>query len=1142
MSIMNGHQQWPLSSGHQVNGSRTYHYSDDGPQPTHTPTDNSQVLMPEATTDIEDDRQRDQLDDKYREAEAKIALLFLEDGTYNFAGIESLRRPIITTASLPPPTTDHAPIEERPVKRIKRVIDEDDYGDDDDEEDEDEEEDGHGDSPLKSKSDQAANALLSPSKSGSSPVQSVTTPDRTKDDSSHASQGSQDRNKSSEDARKQLEEARVATEDAAKRSFHTMFYTLENDRTAMLEQQQLEESEKQLQAEMDKNNSGPPSNGASGENHGSLSTANLGASSLTLKHLIARIDLKRDMVRASDAELRSLMNEVRKNRSKWASEENVNQEELYEAVEKVLTELKAHTEYSTPFLQRVNKRDAPDYYNLITKPMDLGSMTKKLKGLQYKSKADFVVDLNLIWDNCLRYNQDMNHPLRRMANGMRREAEKLIPLIPDLVIRPRAEVEAEERRKQNGGDEDAGEDSDDEPIMSSRGRIAGGAKGTKSRKAPTDQKEGTPTIDQKPVLQLNGLLAKAHREGSELDGSNGFATPPIGGSQTPSGMNGHSGIGSNADAMDIDGPSLNGMALNRALNEAQEQVFEDEEYKIYKQITKKGRAQIASQRYQLFNGRKLNVEEPALLRSKALMRQFLRHRQQADAIGVVSPTLADSSAAGAKDASKAPETLAEGMEEEVERVVPDWYEPQSMIPDIHPKLQWIEDNEGQVINQHEEYLRTIPTGLFTAPKSHLSERFDANLRQMQETRKVCSKIAVIKQMQIQTQVYQNQFPKYNPEPFVEHDVDPQVTCGDDLVMAPEVCRASLKRSVAKLFYHAGFEEMQPSALDTITDIAADYFHKLGTTFKIYSESERKDPTVAYAQRGARTQPRYTDEEVVLHTLHENGYSIEDLEGYGKDEVDRLGNRLVSIHDRMKSHLSDLLRPALNDSGTDGGAAAFNDNSEQFVSGDFADDLGDDYFGFKELGLLGELGGMTSVPLHLLHSRVRTNYATQNPTTGPVDAQMFDDLPGQEAVTKESIHDEVGLIKNFFLAKLHANGDAPLVEDEDLPVKQRRPRPRLGATGKIVSPQKRPPKEQNAINKRKKKMEAAAAAEKANAVNANLSPDKTKDKKPAKSGPAPDGPTPSLPVAPEMARVGSMQSPGGNSQTDTGMMSPESMER
>jgi transcriptional activator SPT7 len=365
MSIMNGQQHWPPSSANQLNGSRTYHYSDDGPPRTQTPTDNSQVLMPEAPLDIEEDQQRAHFADIYRRTEAKIAHLFADDGSYNYEGIESLRRPITLSAPLLPATTDHDPIEERPVKRVKRVIDEDDYGDDDDEDDEDDEStDG---SPLKSKSAQAANALLSPSKSGSSPVQSVTSPDkqldRSKDDLSHASQGSQDRAKTSEDARKQLEEARIATEDEAKLSFHTMFYTLENDRTAMLEQQQLEESEKQLQAEMDKNNTGPVSGGASGENHGSLSSANLGASSLTLKHLIARIDMKRDMVRASDAELRSLMNEVRKNRSKWASEENVNQEELYEAVEKVLTELKAHTEYSTPFLQRVNKRDAPDYYN-----------------------------------------------------------------------------------------------------------------------------------------------------------------------------------------------------------------------------------------------------------------------------------------------------------------------------------------------------------------------------------------------------------------------------------------------------------------------------------------------------------------------------------------------------------------------------------------------------------------------------------------------------------------------------------------------------------------------------------------------------------------------------------------------------------
>lgn len=102
---------------------------------------------------------------------------------------------------------------------------------------------------------------------------------------------------------------------------------------------------------------------------------------------------------------------------------------------------------------------------VIKQPMDLGSMTKKLKSYSYKSKQEFVDDLNLIWDNCLKYNADPSHYLRKHALAMRKEMDKLIPLIPDIVIRDRAEVEAEERRMQNGGidvDVEGVEESDDD--------------------------------------------------------------------------------------------------------------------------------------------------------------------------------------------------------------------------------------------------------------------------------------------------------------------------------------------------------------------------------------------------------------------------------------------------------------------------------------------------------------------------------------------------------------------------------------------------------------------------------------------------------------------------------------------------------
>ncbi|KAM5352010.1 hypothetical protein ACJ41O_004733 [Fusarium nematophilum] len=1135
MSLPNGQPAWHPPSLHHANSNRSLTHLDDVPARTQTPVDNSIALMPEAQLDIEEENRRALFADLYRKTEDKVALLFAEDGSYNYPAINALRRSPAPSATLLPPTTDHEPIKEPPLKKAKRTIDEDDYDDDYDDDDE----------PEQSAPKSAvapANTLLSPSKSGSSPVHSVTSPGK-QGDKSKDRDASQSKDKPGEDAIKKLEEARTATEEAARRSFHTIFHTLENDRAAMLEQQQLEDSEKQLQAEMDHNHH-PHHNHSHAPNQGTLSSANLGASSLTLKHLIARIDMKRDQVRASDAELRLLMNEVRKNRSKWASEENVNQEELYEALEKVLTELKAHTEYSTPFLTRVNKRDAPDYYNFIKNPMDLGSMTKKLKSLTYKSKAEFVVDLNLIWDNCLKYNQDMNHPLRRMANGMRKEAEKLIPLIPDLVIRSRAEVEAEERRKQNGGDDDAGDDSDDEPIMSSRGRKAGTKGTTKARKAH-DQKEDTPAIDQKPILQVNGLLGKV-REGSEaVDGSNGFGTP-IAGSITPGGINGHSGIASNADVMDIDGPSINGMALNSAFGEAAEQAFEDEEYKVWKQTTKKDRALVAKERFQLFKDSKFNIDAPALVRTKAGMRRFLKRQREAEAQGIITHAQANSAAVATKDLTTKPtETLAEEIEEEADKVIPDYYDALSNIPDIHPKLQWTEDGEGQVINQHEEYLHLVSPGTFTAPQGRLTKKMDENIHQIQETRKLATRISVIKQMQVQTQVYTNQFPKSNADPFIELDIEPHVISDDGPVIAPETCQNALKRSIAKILYHTGFEELQPSAIDTFTGVAADYFQKLIRTFNVYNQAE-KAPAPSTSE-GAKFQPRFTPEEVILHTLDENGHDINSLESYAKDEIDRLSSKLGGLHERMKLHLTELLRPALSqDAGADG-VGAFKDGSEQFVSGDFAEDLGEDFFGFRALGLDKEMGlDMISVPLHLLQTRVRNQYQMQTQTTGETTTEMFEALSASDPVTKENIQEQIGLVKNFFLAKLHANGDQPLVEDEDLPTKQKKPRPRLGASGKIVTAQKRSPKEQLALAKKKKKMEAAAAEAKANASpDKGASSNNTPGKKKSIAMAAGQAPNPAvLALAPNMERQDSMQSQGGASQTDKddtiGMMSPESI--
>ena len=84
--------------------------------------------------------------------------------------------------------------------------------------------------------------------------------------------------------------------------------------------------------------------------------------------------------------------------------------ELYESCDKVLEDLKNLKQHSFPFLQRVARREAPDYFDVVKNPMDLGTISKKLRSSSYKSKASFMRDLDLIWDNCFFYNSDPVQP------------------------------------------------------------------------------------------------------------------------------------------------------------------------------------------------------------------------------------------------------------------------------------------------------------------------------------------------------------------------------------------------------------------------------------------------------------------------------------------------------------------------------------------------------------------------------------------------------------------------------------------------------------------------------------------------------------------------------------------------------------
>ena len=296
--------------------------------------------------------------------------------------------------------------------------------------------------------------------------------------------------------------------------------------------------------------------------------------------------------------------------------------------------------------------------------------------------------------------------------------------------------------------------------MASRGRKAPKKGVNTARKAPAAGADGSPGPDNKPSgsgLHGSGSLSNLKNEFLRADSdapmdasTNGFSTPPLPGSATPLGLNGiHSSgaPGSQIDGADADGTAgtMNGL---HAIGDPDQ---DDQEFKTWKHVTKKDRALAAAERHRLFQGGQLNQEVPALLRSKAGMRRFMRQQKIAEGEKAAEEEHGEKDGKDGERPAPA-ETLAEGMEGEEERLLPDYYDPVNAIPELAERLKWAEDNEGQVILQNEETLRLVPSGQFTSPDSSLTRRMEANMRQMQETRKVVAKIGVVKQMQLQAQV------------------------------------------------------------------------------------------------------------------------------------------------------------------------------------------------------------------------------------------------------------------------------------------------------------------------------------------------------------------------------------------------------
>ena len=180
------------------------------------------------------------------------------------------------------------------------------------------------------------------------------------------------------------------------------------------------------------------------------------------------------------------------------------------------------------------------------------------------------------------------------------------------------------------------------------------------------------------------------------------------------------------------------------------------------------------------------------------------------------------------------------------------------------------------------------------------------------------------------------------------DARPLVVPG--VIYQQSVAAAVLRRVVFLLLQHAGFEAAQRSAIDLLIHIVEGFFLKLGKTLAVY----RNDYGRALAP-----------EEILSRSLREMGVNgVRSLETHWRETIVRFGQRLAEL----KKHLEHSFQALLNEAAVNESNAEFSDDDVAFASGNFGEELGVDFFGFKDIGL-----EVSQVPTELLFPGKRSRF-------------------------------------------------------------------------------------------------------------------------------------------------------------------------
>ncbi|XP_076166810.1 ATP-dependent chromatin assembly factor large subunit isoform X4 [Ptiloglossa arizonensis] len=130
-------------------------------------------------------------------------------------------------------------------------------------------------------------------------------------------------------------------------------------------------------------------------------------------------------------------------------------------LQELLADIRHHRD-SWPFLSPVTKDEVPDYHDIITNPMDFGTIKYKLNNGEYEMLEHFFSDCQLVFDNCQTYNEEHSSVYKagmRLLKYFEKRSKELGLNYDEELLRPPdvKKPRLEENGLVNSEDEDAEE-------------------------------------------------------------------------------------------------------------------------------------------------------------------------------------------------------------------------------------------------------------------------------------------------------------------------------------------------------------------------------------------------------------------------------------------------------------------------------------------------------------------------------------------------------------------------------------------------------------------------------------------------------------------------------------------------------------